>query len=305
MAADFTSIGLVANVRRRGFLAPGFSTNDILQYATEQLRNYIPAFLKGLREEYLIANLTLVLTGAVLPAPARAVGAALRTLKWKTSDGRLQPVARTEPERAGDFCTTGSCPQAYYFEGNNVVLLPPTSAGTVVLGYQQRPGQLVLPTDCGLITGINTGTKTLSFDSLPSRFASSLLFDLIPGNGANRASTGNNFAAIALDVSVDNVTSGPATMVLTNAVPTDLHVGDYVAVSEETPIPQVPIELHDLVAQATAMQIANATGSARKDSIAAALTMLEGQLTTILTPRNDGSARAVVNRSSIGWRRGL
>lgn len=297
MSADFTTVGLVQKVQRRGFLPAGgaLKTGDILEYATEQLRNYIPAFLKDLREEYLISTLTLAITGPVVAAPARAVGAALRTLKWKGSDGRLVPVARTEPERAGDFCLTGSCPQAYYFEGNNLVLLPAVTSGTLVLGYQQRPGQLVLPSDCAKLTALED-SFTWDVTAVPSTMAHGTVVDIVSG------AVGDNFKLRAMDLVIDSVT--PTTIAFTNALPTTLQAGDYVCLAEETCIPQLPIELHDLIAQAAAAAIANATGSSRKDSINAALLELRAQLTTLLTPRNDGSARVIVNRSSIGWRRG-
>lgn len=311
MSADFTTTGLIAKVIRRGFLPPGgaLSSSDILQYATDQLRSYIPAFLKDLREEYLIAKLTLTVTGPVVPAPARAVGAALRTLKWRGSDGRYIPIPRTEPERAGDFCTSGSCPRAYYFEGNNIVLLPAVSSGTLQLAYQQRPGELVLPTACARITAVDYPNQQVTVASRPGLNAAapssfggtSATYDLVGGTP--------NFVAYSLDFGAGFNTpiafTGNIGQFNDPVMPLGISVGDYLCLADETCIPQLPIELHDLVAQSAAAAIANATGSSRKDSINDALTKLEAQLTSILSPRNDGSGRAIVNRSSIGWRRGL
>lgn len=295
MSVDYTTIGLLRNAKRRGFLptGSGLDSSALLEVLSEQLRNYIPAFLKGLREEYLVASLSIAITSATVPVPARAVGAALRTAKWTGTDGAKRQISRIEPERRQDYELTGSCPSAYYFEGNNLILVPAVTSGTLVLAYQQRPGQLVLPSACALITGINTGTHTLAFDSVPSTFLDSELYDFVPPRG--------NFTAIQIDTSVDSVTS--TTMVLTDAVPTGLHVGDYVCLAGETCIPQLPSELHDLLAQAAAYQVASDTGSTRLPSISDALARLEKQLSVILSPRNDGSARAIVNRSSLGVRR--
>lgn len=304
MAADFTTVGLVKNTKRRGFIptGSGLDTSDLLNVLSEQLRNYIPAFLKGLREEYLIASLAIPVTSATVAAPQRAVGAALRTVKWTGNDGTKRQLPRIEPERRQDYALTDNCPAAYMFEGNNLILVPAVASGTLVLAYQQRPGQLVLPSDCGAITAIDTGTRTLSFASLPKSFVDSLLYDFIPGNLGNRPSTGNNFAAVALDAAVNSVTRSPFSMVLAATIPSGLRVGDYVCISEETCIPQLPIEIHDLLAQVAAYQVASDTGSTRLVSIQDALTKLEKQLTTILSPRNDGSARVIVNRSGIGRR---
>ncbi len=58
--------------------------------------------------------------------------------------------------------------------------------------------------------------------------------------------------------------------------------------------------MHDLLAQATAYKIAQATGSKRTDSIKAGLEDLRAQMTQILSPRSDGSARVIVSKSRVG-----
>lgn len=292
-SADYTSTGLVANVKRRAFLpaGSGLSTADILQVLTEQLRNYIPAFLKGIREEYLVAELRIAITGASNAIPARAVGAALRTVAW-LGDGDTVPrmLARIEPERRAGYAATDGTPTGFLFQGNNLVLVPAVTSGTLVLTYQQRPGQLVTTEECGCITEINTGTRTLTFDSLPTTFTDAQLYDAV----ACRP----NFGALELDISVDTVTT--TTMVLTGAVPTGLLEGDYISLATETCIPQTPLEVHDLLAQAAASKIANSMGSTRKDAIKEALLDLRAEVSVILTPRSDGNARYVVSRSGLG-----
>jgi len=294
MAADYLTSALIENLKERGAIAAGSGLNDskLLGALTKQLRNYIPAFLKGLREEYLIATLSIAVTSATVPAPARAVGAALRTVKWTGTDGAIRQLPRIEPERRADYALTDSQPQAYYFQGNNLILVPAVASGTLVLAYQQRGGKLVLPTACGLIAGIatNGSTTTLTFDSLPNSFTSGSLYDLVSSAG--------NFTALALDLSVN---SKDATTIVYNGTPqVGLAIGDYVCLAGETCIAQIPIELHDLLAQATAYQLASSTGSARVGAIAQALKELREQLTIILSPRSDGSARPIVNRSSLG-----
>lgn len=295
MSADYTTVGLLANCRRRGFLPSGSGTTDaqLLEVLTEQLRTHVTAFLKGLREEYIIATLTISVTSATVPVPARAVGAALRTVGWLEADGSVTPLVRIEPERRNNFPVSDSTPAGYMVRGNNLLLVPAATTGTIVVTYQQRPGQLVLPTACAAITGIDTGTKTLSFTSLPNTFLDSEVYDFVPPRP--------NFDAIQLDTSVDLVT--PTTMVLTDAVPAGLHTGDYVCIATETCIPQVVLEAHDLIAQAAASQLAQSSGSSRKDAIADALKALREQLTVLLSPRVDGSSRPIISKSRIGYRR--
>lgn len=292
MAADFTTTGLLRQTKRRGFLSNGAGLTNaaMLEVLSEQLRTYIPAFLKGIREEYIIARLSISVTAATVPAPARAVGAALRTVKWVSNDGTEVQLPRIEPERRQDYALTDSCPQAYMFQGNNLILVPAVTSGTLVLAYQQRPGQLVLPSEGGTIAGINTGTKTLTFASLPSSFTTAKLYDLVSSTG--------NFIALALDQAVGTVT--PTTMIFSVALPAGLAVGDYVCLAEETCVPQLPREVHDLLAQSAAYQLTADTGSTRLSAIKDALKEVKDQVTTLLTPRSDGSPRVIVNRSRIG-----
>lgn len=293
MSVDYTTVGLIANCKRRASLpsGTGLTDNDFLQVLSEQLRNYIPAFLKGIREEFIIAQLSIAVTSATVPIPERACGAALRTIAWTQSDGSLRNLARVEPERRNEYGQTGSEPRGYMFQGNNVILLPAVTSGTLVVSYQQRPGQLVLPTSCAVVTSIDDA-YTLSFDSLPADFTDARVYDMLDPRP--------NFKLLGMDIAVNGIAGNQVTF--TGTIPTGVFEGCYLCLAQETPIPQVPPEVHDLLAQAAAWEIATSTGSTRKDAIRDALKELRAQVTMLMSPRSDGSARVVVSRSRLGRR---
>lgn len=294
MSADYTTVGLLRNLKRRGFIpaGSGLTTSELLEVASEQLRNYIPAFLKGIREEFIISELsfTIPATG-IVPVPVRAVGAALRSVEWVRSDGTRKPLNRIEPERAGGYPLTSSEPFGYRFLANNLIMVP-YAPGTLILSYQQRPGQLVLPTSCGLATGVS-GSDINATGLFPDTMVAGTLVDLV--------SATPNFDLIGADLEIASVSLGTVTLV--DPVPAAFAVGDYVCLATETPIPQLPLEVQDLLAQASALAIAHATGSTRTATIEAELKTLREQVTMILTPRSDGSARPVISKSRLGrWR---
>ncbi len=293
MAADYTTVGLINETKARGFIpvGSGLTSSDLLQVLTGQLRNYIPAFLKSIREEYLIAELSIAVTAATVPIPARACGVALRTIGWTCTDGTVRPLDRIEPERRGDYGATAAEPSGYMFQGNNVILLPAVTSGTLVVSYQQRPGQLVLPTDCAEITGLEDGT-TFDVDSNPSGLAVGALVDIVGG--------APNFKLKAMDLTV--LTNDSGHLEINANVPSDWAVGDFVCVATETCVPQIPLECFDLLAQAAALEIAQATGSTRLEAIRTALKDLREQVMMILSPRADGSARPIISRSRLGRR---
>lgn len=302
LSVDVTTTGLVASIKRRGFIPSGSGLSDaeILLYATEELRSYITAFLKGIREEFIVSTLDLVVTGGTIEAPARAVGAALRTIGWVMSNGQVRQLPRIEPEQSGQFIGQTGDPICYEFQGNNFILMPTPSSGTLRLTYQQRPGQLVATTACGRITTINTTTHDVTVAVKPSTFLDDTLYDFVSGTA--------NFQTLKIDANTAGNYAWSSAVVNMDPAADDLlvSVGDYICLAQETCIPQVPIEVHDLLAQATAYKIAQATGSARMSAIKSGLDDLHMQMTQILSPRSDGSARPIVSRSRIGtWNMGF
>lgn len=271
------------------------SPAQILEYATEELRSYVTAFLKGIREEFIIVLLDIAVTGGVVPAPPRAVGAALRTIGWVESNGRERPLPRIEPENAGSLeGQTADHPRGYMFQGNNFILLPAPTSGTLRLRYQQRPGQLVEVTSCAQITDIDTDTFTLTFAGIPPAFTDAVLYDMV--------SSTPNFVALGIDQQPFTVSP---TEIVFESLPEGLAIGDWLCLAGETCIPQVPTEVFDLLAQAAAYKIAQSTGSQRAPNIKTGLDDLHKQMTQILSPRSDGSARPVISKSRIGrWTMG-
>lgn len=298
MTIDHTTTALVAGIKRRGFIpaGSGLSATDILAYATDELESYIPALLKSIREEYLIASLDIAVSSGTVVAPERAVGAALRTISWVLTDDRDRPLPRIEPENAGCFTGQHGDPVGYMFEGNNIILLPAPTSGTLRLTYQQRPGVLVLPESCARVTSLNGGGGSdVTVTPAQTSWADDLLLDVV--------SAAPNFPALAIDATA----TGASTTALNfdGGQPTGLAIGDYVCLAGETCIPQIPTEVHGLLAQAAAHAIANATGSQRVATIKAKLDAVEAQTKVLLSPRSDGSARVVISRSRIGrWAAG-
>ncbi len=295
--SDYTTTGLLRNLKRRGFIpsGSGLTTSDLLEVASEQLRTYIPAFLKGLREEFIIAQLAITVTAPTVPIPVRACGVALRSIGWTCSDGSVRQLTRIEPERRNDWALSGSEPQGFMFQGNSAILIPAVSSGTLVVSYQQRPGELVLPTDCCVVASWVSETALSVSGTLPTSFAVGAICDVV------RATP--NFDLLGMDCEITGLfPAGPLTTVQLSSAPEDTVEGDYLCMASETPIPRLPLECFDLLAQATAFQIASDTGSERLPAIKLGLDRVEQQVTAVLSPRSDSTARVIVNRSGIGRR---
>jgi hypothetical protein len=297
VSTDYTSVGLIKNAKRRGFFsaAPGYTNPDWLATLTEQMRLPTLSFLKGLREEYVIAVVDLTVTSAPVDIPQRAAGAALRKVQWACGNSQFRQLSRIEPELQPQWGTDqpqGTEPMGYMFQANQLVLVPPPSSGSIRLGYQLRPGTLVMPDAVGTITSLGPGPTQVTISATPSTFTTSKLYDFVKSTP--------NFQQLALDQPCSVI----AANVLTFASrPASLAVGDYVCLAGETPVPPFPTEVHDLVAQLAAAKVAQSSGSSRYKEVADGLADVKAELSQLLSPRSDGSARPIVNRIGAGWRR--
>lgn len=302
---DYTATGLVTALLRKALLPniqETLGTQDYFALMNEELLTYIVPLLMKTREEYLVTQLApdLSYTTATdtYPLPYRAIGGKLRLIQINMGgqpNTTFVPLPRIEPERAYNYATQGTV-DGYDLMGNNIVLVPfPSVAGVIRIKYFLRPGQVVDSSAAAQITGINTGTNTVTCGGgLPATYTSGILYDFIKGNPG--------FDTWAFDQT--GTVSGNT--IQFSSLPTNLAVGDWVALAGQSPIPQCPYELFPLLSQATVCAALEALGEAGKPHLAQAEAKrdrLETKLLTLLQPRTEGSARTIINFYGPGFAR--
>lgn len=235
----FNNDRLLDQIKLLGAVADGrYEDQELLDLAYDALISEVCPLLITVREEYLVrtADTSIAASTSRYAIHDRALGGSLRDVR--IVDGTsVTELNRIDPEEAR--LTTGT-PDSFYIEGNYVVLSPvPASAtGTLRQSYYVRPGKLVPASEAAVITAINTGTNTLTC-TFPSDWTTSDTFDLIRAKGG--------FEHLAIDQACSSVTG--TSMVFTSSLPSGLAVGDYVAIATESPIPQIPQELHSYLTQ--------------------------------------------------------
>lgn len=297
--ADYTASALVASIRRQGFVSESSSlTNeDLLAWVNDEARTYVTALLKSVHEEFLVNELDYtvpIVTGqATYRIPPRVVGGGLRMVSLVTSASvPALPITRVEPPNAFLYGVSG-VPGAYMLRGNLLQLLPaPSGTGTLRLGFLQRPSTIVDESACGVISLINTGTKAVTISASPSTFSSSTPFDLVQGVPP--------FSALSIDQAA---TKASQVYTFANTLPTGLAVGDFICLAGETPIPQLPLECHALLAQRVVVKLLEAQGGPRYDAAKASMDEMRRDLVELLSPRVTGSNRVIVNPYGPGMRR--
>lgn len=264
MARILTGDKLINSVRTRT-MSPDdvsiFNDDDILDIIDEEVQVQVLDKLIALHGENLTISVDVARnsSGAYV-IPYRAVGNKLRDVSL-INGNQIYELSQVSIGELPDY-TIG---QSYsnnldmcYVENNQLKLVDPSvNYEYIRMRYYLRPSYLTKLDKAGIISAIvsdsGAGTVTLSMSQMGKNFTASSTFDIV------QAKTPNKIRAFDLTPAtyVNNGTTGTITFAysdLTNIL-TDLAVGDYVSLAEETPVPNIPTEMHPLVAQAAAVNI--------------------------------------------------
>lgn len=290
---------LVENVRTRCMLPSSdesYSTARLLQLMNDEQGTFVAKLLMSPREEYLgtYEDQTTSSGKAKYRVPKRAIGNKIKFAAIVDGEGKAPPLKRIEPERRHEYALSGT-PEAYMFNGSYVELVPaPTGTQTLRIFYFQRPNRLVESTAAGIITDIDTGTGEVTVEAVPETgtFTDDVTYDLVRGTPG--------FECMALDLAASDVTGDVLTFDASD-LPDDLAVGDYVCLAGETPIPQLPVEIHALLAQRAVVKALEAAGDPKVKFAKEDLKEMYQDAKSLLSPRAEGTPRKVINRNGPGW----
>lgn len=293
------STTLILDAIKRGVTMPStqvrFSDADLLKFADEETEALLLPILTSIRQEFLVKSKTQACTAsqADYKIPYRAVGRTLRDVKLtRTSDTTfVKTLAYISPEDASVYTTsmTGE-PYGFTVEGDYLKLVPvPLSTDySIVFYYLLKPSYLVPTTSAGQITAINTTTGDVSIGTAVSGFTTGATMDLVDGK--------SGCAVKAEDIINTNVASTTVTFTASD-LPSTLAVGDWVALSNQTPVMQMPDEFHQSLVQAVICRVLEALGDTDMLSIAA--DRLEKKLVVaqqLLAPRVESEVPVVLDR---------
>lgn len=293
MAANpYTTTYLLASLRRRGMIPStdeALATADFLAFADEELQTEVVQVLLAAREEYLVSKIpydqTIVSGTTTYAIPPRAIGGKLRQVLTVDSNGDECPLTRVEPEHSGSDA-------GYMFEGNTIELTSTQITGTLRQTYFMRPNRLVATTAVGLISAINTGTGVITCN-VPSTFTTSERFDFVKGTPG--------FECLAIDKTPSAV-GGASITFSTSDLPSGLAVGDYVCLAGESPIPQIPVELHPFLSQRIVVRALEALGDPKAAVAEKTADRLRARAVSLIAPRDQGARRVIINRNGPGIR---
>lgn len=275
-----------------------FTQAGFIQVLSEEMQSNIVPLIDSVSEEYFVTDydIAYVPSTTSYDLPPRAVGSKLRDFVWVDTNGLEIPIPRLRPEQLK--MNARIMPYGAYLKNDQVKFFlgsaTPTSPTypTLRLKYIRRPSILLSSASCGQITAINGNILTLTYAS--SAWLTSGV-DIIKGVAG--------FSSRGDDITVSSVVGFNVTL---SSVPTTVVVGDWVAPANYSPIPQIPVEGHLLLAQYGACKVLEAMGDLQ--GLAAAMQKINGtpeapgmrlQFLSIITPRVEGSTIKLTSQGGI------
>ena len=274
--------------------ATGTADADLLAIANEELQAWLVPLLRAASARHLIRRYTVTTTAGTQAyrIPSRAILGAAAEVEIVTSSGAVRNLSLRDLTEKADLPNQSGQSDGFWVEGQWLYLSPtPASAETLRISYYIRPSELVATSAVATISTINTGTGALTTTgSIPGTFSTSQRYDFVCAKAP--------FDVLALDLTA-SVASG-SNMTFTAAdLPSSLAAGDYVCLAEQSPTPQVPAELHPLLAQRVAMKTLEALGDFEGMKRAQdSLDELAEAARQTLAPRMDGETRVVAPGST-------
>lgn len=297
--ANYTTADLLAQIKRKAFIPSSqvtFTDSELLSVATDEIHNTILPAVMNTREEYYVYLQQNTLDGVTkkFSIPSRAIGLGLREIAVVVG-GIEKNLPRYDIEDKIYDDKSGIL-YGYYLQNNSVNILG-RQDGTLNLYYYLRPGQLVETSEAAQVTAVDLNANTITVDTLPTNLTVGAKLDVIsyqPGFDVKVLS--NQIAAII-----------GTTITLTDTLPTlengasSTVVGDWVCLEDTSPVPQMPVEFFQYLAEAVTAYIMESLGDteAYERAQGRMRQMLENAQKTI-SPRVDGQSKKLVPRRNRG-----
>jgi hypothetical protein len=240
-----------------------YTDQNILDIANEEMDVQLLDKLLALHEEHLTTHIEVPrnLEG-VYDIPYRAVGNKLRDIVIVTGKTQSE-MTQVSIGELPDYSYGGSSYgiDKFYVESNQIKFIQPNrSYDTVRIYFYIRPNVVTKLESCGVIDEIiDDGTTVkFKFNSLPRTYSDLLTYDFVG------ARTPNKIKGWDIDPIVESVSYILGEMSFNRSdiesFLSDIKVGDYICKAEESPVPNIPTEMHPLLAQLAAVHILEALG---------------------------------------------
>jgi hypothetical protein len=292
MARDYSTNELVQSVKRRAMLPTNqstFTAERVAAILDEEMQSTIVQMVLAVGGEHLVSWTDYTLTSAVeYDVPPTALGDRVRdaVLIDPSTGLHLTDLAVVSLDRVHQASTYEP---AILLRANKIVMVPASRPGeTLRVYFHRRPNRLVWTTRAAQIASIDVGTGVVTVSgTVPSVMTTGQTLSVIPSvppfeERDNQPEITN---VATPDITLDSVTG--------------LEVGDWLALEGESPIPQLPADVHAALAQRGAWRVLSALGSPAAQAAESSYMALAEQWQLMATPRVEGEPQLVIGADDI------
>lgn len=300
---SYNTTDLVTNVQLVGHIPLSnstFTSTEIINLANRELQTAVISQITSIKEGYYLTyrDLDVGSTG-LYSIPSQAIGGALEAIQIVVGGISIVPVNRLDHAEQFSTLAPSTTTYGYFIQGNTVNIMPIPTIGVVRLWFLRRPNALVATSVAGSISAIAGNVITVT--ALPSVFT--------VGSSINLCQDQPTFDVLA----ETTITGISGTNVTLASVSSQLALGDWLCLSDQTPVPQIPVEFRPLLEQRVVVKIYELQGYLEK--MKAAGEMLKGMeeslfklisprvstQTKIINPQNGGFLKSNARRGSLYW----
>lgn len=253
---------LIDSVRDRAFVPKEdavYNDDRIIKILNEQIDARLLPKLMSTKEELLVVSESVETDSESkeYDIPYRAVGNKLRDAALRDGGNNYYELSRISLEELSDYRWNNSygAKGLFYLESNQLKLVSSVAGDYdyLEMWFYLRPNVLVKDDLVPTIKSIDTVNGVVTLSTFPSAFSDASLFDFVGAKSPNKI--------LGYDTPPTSISRSSKTVVFApEDLPKKLSVGDYLAVSEESCVPNVPTEYHPLLAQMAAVFILEAMG---------------------------------------------
>jgi len=300
---DYTSDALLASIKRRITLPDAqnlFDPDDLIAFMGDELSSTIIPLVHSVQQEYWVyrQDVQLVQGQNNYTIPIRGVINGLRLVTILDNNNAEQneidfPLLRPENVVSTyNWMSPYSANTLYGFniEDDHIVCFPSSliinPTNQIRFRFERAPSQLCATSEAAQITAING--LVLTVNNVPADWTTSTTVDLIHGSPAFQ-SKGDDLVITAINTNALTITLA--------SVPSTAAVGDWLSVSNTSPIPQIPFQMFPYLCQCVAnlCMAGMADTQPYQDGVKRAAQMKE-DLLKLLQPRDIGNVQTIINR---------
>jgi hypothetical protein len=278
----------------------GYAKQDYIDILNEEVESGLLSHLLSTHEDYLVRSIDYPLSNVNGYAiPERAIGNKLRGVFLLDSNSNIYEMTRIDLSDITDYQENYSynASMVPFQILDNKVVFPNTSVQNAIkirMYYYLRPSDLVEDKFGAVIQAITVGATTTDFlvNKVPTTFSASSIFDITGHKTPSRLHV--------MDITPITVNANTKVITLNNSdIPTDVIVGDYITLAQESIVPQVPTELHPLLAQRAAVAVLEALGDTEGLANARTkLTNMESKTVDLIDNRSETNSQKINNKNS-------